>query len=265
MAQPSRTLEGWYVLHDVRSIDWAAWERTPPPRRSQIVQEAAAILADAVAVKDAAEGSSAVYALVGHKGDLLILHLRPTMEDLLLLDAKLSSAGFGTVTRRAYSFLSVTELGQYTAEDPARPPDPRREAFIARRLKPKVPDARYVSFYPMNKRRGELKNWYTLELDERRDLMYGHGAVGRAYRGRVQQMISGSMGFDDWEWGVTLFATDPLPIKKIVQEMRFDEASAVYGEFGPFYFGVRIDPGGLDGLFEGRPPLCEPGGLDDGE
>lgn len=195
----------------------------------------------------------------------MLLHLRPTMDALLALDAGLSSTGLGAVTRRKYSFVSVAELGQYTTEPSSGEPDPKRQAFIERRLKPAIPNVRYVSFYPMNKRRGEQHNWYTLELDVRRDLMYGHGAIGRAYRGQVQQMISGSMGFDDWEWGVTLFAADPLPIKKIVQEMRYDEASSIYGEFGPFYFGLRIEPDAVGSLFEGRPILAQTGGLTGGE
>lgn len=265
MAQPARTLEGWYVLHDVREIDWGAWRGLSREEKSEVLGAASAFLAGAAAVRDAGEGSSAAYALMGHKGDLMLLHLRPTMDDLLLLDAGLSATGLGAVTRRTYSYLSVTELGQYTTGSSSEEPDPKRQAFIERRLKPEIPRTRYASFYPMSKRRGERYNWYTLELEKRRDLMYGHGAIGRSYRGQVQQMISGSMGFDDWEWGVTLFAADPLPIKKIVQEMRYDEASSLYGEFGPFYLGLRIEPDAIGSLFEGRPELAEAGGLADAE
>ena len=96
----------------------------------------------------------------------------------------------------------------------------------------------YVCFYPMSKRREATRNWYALPYEERYRLMEGHGRVGRNYKGRVVQLVTGSTGLDDWEWGVTLFAEDQAAIKECVHEMRFDEASAVYAEFGPFYVGL---------------------------
>ena len=117
-----------------------------------------------------------------------------------------------------------------------------------------MPAARYVCFYPMNKRRGEALNWYLEGFDRRATMMREHGMIGRGYAGRVTQVISGSIGYDDWEWGVDLFADDPIVFKKLVYELRFDEASADYAEFGPFYVGLRFAARDLPRLLEGEPP-----------
>jgi chlorite dismutase len=165
----------------------------------------------------------------------------------------------------SYSFLSVTEAGLYhiTAELARaagarggavgdaeynraladRAAAERESAHIRRRLYPELPaNMPYVCFYPMSKRRDEGQNWYTLSLDERSRLMYAHGLTGRRYAGKVQQVISGAIGLDAWEWGVTLFARDPLDFKKLVTDMRFDEVSAKYALFGDFYVGRLIEP-----------------------
>ena len=122
------------------------------------------------------------------------------------------------------------------------------------RLYPAMPKQRYVCFYPMSKHRGETHNWYALSMEERRQLLRGHGMVGRKYAGQVTQIISGSVGFDDWEWGVSLFADDPLVFKKLVYEMRFDPASALYGLFGEFYVGIRFQPAELGAILSGTLP-----------
>jgi chlorite dismutase len=120
-----------------------------------------------------------------------------------------------------------------------------------------MPSARYVCFYPMNKRRGEALNWYMESFDRRASMMREHGMIGRHYAGKVTQVISGSIGFDDWEWGVDLFAQDPLVFKKLIYEMRFDEASAKFAEFGPFYTGLQFAPERLPDYLNGRvPPLA---------
>ena len=111
-----------------------------------------------------------------------------------------------------------------------------------------------MCFYPMNKKRGEVHNWYALSMEERRQLMRGHGMVGRKYAGKVTQIISGSVGFDDWEWGVSLFADDPLVFKKLIYEMRFDPASAHYALFGAFYVGIRFQPSEIGPLLAGQAP-----------
>jgi chlorite dismutase len=172
------------------------------------------------------------------------------------------------------SYLSVVELGLYEASvklygdliakgvKPASADWNREvEAELARqresaapRLWPEIPQRRYLCFYPMNKFRGENKNWYNETIQERQRMMREHGMIGRHYAGRVTQIISGSIGFDDWEWGVDLFADDPLVFKKLVYEMRFDRASAEYGLFGAFFVGLRFPAAHLETLFAGKTP-----------
>jgi chlorite dismutase len=173
------------------------------------------------------------------------------------------------------SYVSVVELGMYEmtslmhgrlAEKGLKPGSPefdqafeaeldeQRRRVIGRLFTP-IPPRRYVCFYPMNKRRGEEKNWYAVPFEERARMMRDHGVVGRRFAGAVTQVISGSIGFDDWEWGVDLFADDPGVFKKLVYEMRFDEASAWFGEFGAFYVGLQFSPEELPRLLEGEVPV----------
>jgi chlorite dismutase len=137
------------------------------------------------------------------------------------------------------------ELSSYTI-----PPDvdPLSDPAFRERLNPILPKTQYVCFYPMNKRRLGEDNWYMLSMEERRRMMKSHGMIGRSYAEKVRQIITGSMGLDDWEWGVTLFSDDPLNFKQLVSEMRFDEVSARFGEFGPFYVGCRLTAEGLTSL-----------------
>lgn len=130
----------------------------------------------------------------------------------------------------------------------------RQRQAMAARLAPAIPARRYLCFYPMDKKRGEVRNWYHVPIAERQKMMREHGLVGRRYAGRVNQIISGSVGFDDWEWGVDLFADDPQVFKQLVYEMRFDEASAVYGLFGTFHLGLRVAAADLGALLGGRLP-----------
>jgi len=128
--------------------------------------------------------------------------------------------------------------------------DTQRQRVMSR-LFLDMPSARYVCFYPMNKRRGEALNWYSESFERRASMMREHGMIGRHYAGKVTQVISGSIGYDDWEWGVDLFANDPMVFKKLIYEMRFDEVSAVYASFGTFYVGLRLRAAGLGGFLEG--------------
>ena len=166
------------------------------------------------------------------------------------------------------SYLSVVELGLYesTAKTyaglAAKGIEPhsdewkkeiaevleRQRNAMAPRLWPEIPPAKYICFYPMDRRRGETANWYRETMAERQRMMSEHGLVGRRYAGEVRQIITGSIGFDDWEWGVDLFAEDPLVFKKLIYEMRFDEVSAVYALFGSFYVGLRVPAAGLGGV-----------------
>lgn len=247
MAEVPGTLEGWYVLHDYRRIDWPRWKMLEAGEQASILEEAGSFLTTAEQVGDSPEGNSAVYSILGHKADLLMLHLRPTLDALGAIERAFANTRIADYTSPATSYVSVTELSLYEASARGGTEDPetlRQAPFVQNRLKPTLPaiDAMpYICFYPMNKRRGEQVNWYAEEMEARRKMMREHGATGARYRGRIQQMITGSTGLDDWEWGVTLFARDPLDIKKLVYEMRFDEVSAKYGEFGVFLLGQRLD------------------------
>ena len=168
------------------------------------------------------------FAVLGHKADLGFMALGPDLWRLQRLQAELQAAGLEV----ADSYVSLTEVSEYAQGMPAEMLEPR--------LHPQLPPEGKTAlcFYPMSKRREVGQNWYSLPYDERKELMYGHGAKGREYAGRILQVITGSTGLDDWEWGVTLFAADPVDLKQCVYEMRFDPASAVYAEFGPFVTGL---------------------------
>jgi hydrogen peroxide-dependent heme synthase len=167
-------------------------------------------------------------ALLGHKADLGLMALGPDIWRLRQLQTEASAAG----VEMAASYVSLTEVSEYAAGIP----EELRQARLFPQLPPEGKDA--FCFYPMSKRRGEGHNWYRLGYDARKELMLGHGKVGRTFHGRVLQVITGSTGLDDYEWGVTLFGVHPDDLKDCVYEMRFDEASAVYAEFGPFYTGM---------------------------
>jgi peroxiredoxin len=176
-----------------------------------------------------AEGGQLVpTAILGHKADVGFVALCPDMWALWAFQRACASAGLAI----ASSYVSLTEISEYAAGAP--------EEMRQARLYPKLPPDGMTAFcfYPMSKRRTAAHNWYSLDFEERKRLMLGHGALGRTFRGRVLQLITGSTGLDDWEWGVTLFAPHPDDLKACVYEMRFDEASALYAEFGPFYSGM---------------------------
>jgi chlorite dismutase len=167
--------------------------------------------------------------------------------------------------------LSVVELGLYEssaktyaqlAEQNIQPHSPewnaaiaevmaRQSAAMAPRLHPEIPKNKFICFYPMDRKRGESKNWYEVTMPERQRMMHEHGLVGRRYADSVRQIITGSIGLDDWEWGVDLFADDPLTFKRLIYEMRFDEVSAAYALFGSFYIGLRVQAADLPRLLDG--------------
>ena len=170
-------------------------------------------------------------ALLGHKADVGLMVLSPDLWPLRAFQTAVTSAGLVPMA----SYVSLTEVSEYAAGVP--------EEFKQVRLYPKLPPEgkRAFCFYPMSKRRTADHNWYALGFDERKELMMGHGRVGRTFHGRVLQVVTGSTGLDDFEWGVTLFAVRPDDLKECVYQMRFDEASARYAEFGPFYTGAVAD------------------------
>lgn len=184
------------------------------------------------------------FAAVGHKAHGGFILLDRDLWALRRTQAALEAAGADTVD----SFLSITEVSEYAEALP--------DAAKRHRLHPVLPPegSRLVAFYPMSKRRQRDDNWYSLGFDERSRLMHDHGKRGRRHAGKVVQLVTASTGLDDWEWGVTLFATDPAAIKDVVYELRFDEASARYAEFGPFIVGLICDPSDLTSLAANQPP-----------
>jgi chlorite dismutase len=255
MERPPQTDEGWFALHDFRRVDWDAWRGLPDRERTRAVEEGVAYLAAHEAVEDADEGASATFSVLGDKADLLVVHFRPTMDHLSAAERRFESTALAGVTERADSYVSVTEVSGYVSDDYFEDPESVDEGlrrYIEGKLEPDLPDDGYVSFYPMSKRRGEQDNWYALSFEERADLMAGHGEVGREYAGRIKQVIASSVGLDEYEWGVTLFADELTDIKDIVYEMRFDEASSRYGEFGDFYVGRRFPPSDLGAYLAGE-------------
>lgn len=238
MSEAVNTLEGWYALHDFRKLDWEAWKRLSPEERAKAEDELSTLLQTYADTEQRKEGSTAFYSIVGQKADFVFMHLRETLEELNELETVFNKTLLGRCTVPVYSYVSIVELSSYMAKPGS---DPMQDPEIMARLKPTLPKAKHICFYPMNKRRDGQDNWYMLSMEERRGFMRSHGMIGRSYAGRVKQIITGSVGLDDWEWGVTLFADDALTFKKLVYEMRFDEASARFGEFGAFYVGNLLD------------------------
>ena len=258
VAHPPETLEGWYALHQVLRINAA--------NGVDYAETVSAVTAGVASLGDAAgAGWSALAELTAGSGDFLAVHFRETFDHLAAVRAAMRQDEAFAGLDEAFSMVGVTEAGLYHATAQAARAaadrggsvgdeayraelDTKRTAELAsahvqRRLYPPLPDDMpYVCFYPMSKRRNHGQNWYALDLDERSRLMRTHGETGRRYAGRIQQVITGSIGFSDWEWGVTLFAKDPLDFKKIVTDMRFDEVSAQYAEFGPFFVGKMAGP-----------------------
>jgi peroxiredoxin len=263
------TLEGSFLLHQMMRIRWADWKALSDSERAVIAREAAEAL---IGMEQSEGRPSGVFSLLGHKGDLLFVHFRNSFEELNAAELRLAGLRLWDYLEPYTSYVSIVELGIYEssvklykslAEKGVQPGDKewvetieetleRQQQAMAPRLTPEMPDFRYICFYPMDRKRGEDKNWYTVPIEERQRMMADHGKVGRKYAGTVKQIISGSIGFDDWEWGVDLFADDPVVFKKLIYEMRFDEGSAIYAIFGPFYTGIRLPAGQLGEFLEGR-------------
>ena len=251
------TLEGWYALHQVYTIDWGRVRELGEPERAELAREAVALFSAPAGGEGA--GWSAAFRVVGGGADLLFVHFRESIDELSGVELAVRRSRLAEYLHLEYDYLSVTEAGLYhaTAQAAAEHGEGTEAyraaiaesaaqegaaAHVTSRLFPRIPEGmRYVSFYPMSTRRTGGDNWSVLPIDERNRLMREHGLTGRKFSGRVFQVVTGSVGLDDWEWGVTLFARDPLEFKRIVTEMRYDEASARYGEFGRFFTGIRLE------------------------
>src|SRR5260370_27794145 len=265
------TVEGSSVVHQMFRFRWGEWRKLGGAEQAEIAAEAGAALEK---MEHHVSGESALFSMLGHKAEIMLVHFRNSLDHLKHVELEIARLRFNDFLDQTTSYVSVVELGLYDSsvkayralrEQGVEPHSPewnaiveelvkRQKEAMAPRLVPGIPPARYICFYPMDKRRGEIKNWYTLPIEERQRQMEEHGLVGRRYAGSVKQIITGSIGFDDWEWGVDLFADDPLIFKKLIYEMRFDEVSAVYALFGTFYVGVRCPAAGLEGLFSGKLP-----------
>lgn len=257
--------QGWHCIHLFYRIEFGQWQlltdeeqRAAKTRLSSLVQEVRALDSTQLLT----------LSVVTPKADLAFMLITPDLHAANGIEKKLSLALGPDVLVPVYTYLSLTEESEYrtSAEDYAATLereqklergspefeqamatfDERMKHYRHERMYPTLPDWPVVCFYNMSKRRGEQRNWYSLPFEERRKLMLGHGAVGRQYAGKVKQLITGSSGLDDAEWGVTLFARDTFQIKSIVYEMRFDPVSADYGEFGEFYIALQLP---LDELF----------------
>lgn len=281
------TLDGSPLLHQLFRMRWGAWRGLSPKSQQAIVLEARQALGAMERRTTSppprgagrAAGDSALFAQLGHKGDLMLVHFRESFEALHAAELAVASLALAEYLEPTTSYVSVVELGLYDStvklydellSEGLAPGDSawkervqlratEQAEAMAPRLWPSIPPRRYLCFYPMDKKRSEADNWYTVPIERRRQMMREHGLIGRRFAGRVQQIISGSIGFDDWEWGVDLFADDPLVFKQLIYEMRFDEASALYALFGPFYIGLRFPAAALGTWLDGKPPAYGPG------
>ena len=258
--------EGWHVLHLYYQIEHSQWncltqdeQRAAKTNLTELVQE----------IRSTADTHLLTFTVATPKADIGFMLLTPDLQVANAFEKRLTLSLGADVLSPSYSYLSQTESSEYTTtsaqyiEDTLKGEkglteempefaaglkefEDRMAHYLQHRLYPVLPDWPVVCFYPMSKRRSGNDNWYSLNFDARRELMSGHARVGRTYAGRILQLITGSTGLDEHEWGVTLLAKDTIDIKAIVYEMRFDEVSARYGEFGDFYIGMQLP---LDELF----------------
>jgi hydrogen peroxide-dependent heme synthase len=271
------TLEGSSLLHQFFRFDWKSWRATPQADRDRIAAEATSALqklerkARIESDRDAPV-QTALFSQLGHKGDLILIHFRDSFAALNQVELDLAQTELYNYLSPSHSYISVVELGLYessrktweaAAAKGLEPNTPefqaevaasleRASAAMAPRLYPAIPDAKYLTFYPMDRKRTDGSNWYTVPFADRQRMMHDHGVIGRRYGDVVKQIISGSIGMDDWEWGVDLFADDPVVFKKLIYEMRFDEVSAVYALFGQFFLGIRLPFDKLTAWLEGK-------------
>ena len=266
------TLEGSSLLHQFFRFDWKAWRAVSAVERARITVEAVAALQGLERADAGAPVRSALYSQLGHKGDLILIHFRESLEALNQVELDLAQTELYDYLELRHSYVSIVELGLYESSRKTyeaasakgfETHSPEWNAEVAASLKrgaeamasrlfPAVPEAKYLCFYPMDRKRGEAVNWYSVPFADRQRMMHEHGLIGRRYGDVVKQIISGSIGMDDWEWGVDLFADNPLVFKKLIYEMRFDEVSAVYALFGQFFIGVRLQMDNLSDWLGGK-------------
>jgi hydrogen peroxide-dependent heme synthase len=257
-AGPLRPQEGLGALHLFYRVDLAAWQAKTPAEQAAALNRLDTIIGMARLEPQTQIVTLSMFA----RADIGFMILMPDLHALNALEKNIAASLGPDVLLPEFSYLSLTEKSEYTQKDEDYATELERTEGIARgsaeseaklitfreriqhythdRLYPVLPEWEYFCFYPMSKRREVGQNWYALDFQKRRELMGGHMRVGRTYAGRVRQLVTGSTGLDDWEWGVSLFAHNPYDIKAIVYEMRFDEVTHTYGEFGPFYNGLPL-------------------------
>jgi chlorite dismutase len=265
------SLDGWSILHRMFRFDRRRWDALDRARQQTIADEAAALFTEFAS--DAA-ADCGLAQLLGDKGDFMLTNYARTFDALGVAQARTDKLALRDYLDPLSSYVSILELGLYgdtgkihgdlrdrgikphsdewNAAFDAALAEAARDPRNAGRLTARIPRRRYVCFYPMNKKRDGVDNWYNLPFAERAQMMVEHGKIGRSYHGLVSQVISGSIGFDDWEWGVDLYADEPLVFKKLVYEMRFDEASSRFGEFGPFWTGMQFSIAALPDFLAGE-------------
>jgi peroxiredoxin len=257
--------EGWHCLHLFYRVEYGQWQLLSREEQN-VAKTNLTSLVQEIRAMDSTQ--LLTLSVVTPKADLGFMLITPDLQTANKIEKQLSLSLGPDVLTPVYSYLSLTEESEYitteeeyaqtlAVEQNIKPDSPkfieamnafreRTKHYRQERVYPTLPDWPVVCFYNMSKRRGEQRNWYALPYDERRKLMKGHASVGRQYAGKVKQLITGSTGLDDAEWGVTLFARDTFQIKAIVYQMRFDPVSAEYADFGEFFIGIQLP---LDELF----------------
>ena len=247
MAEAVVTMDGWSVVHDTRTFDWASWKLTSEEVRNTAIKEFKELMKKWEAVEEEKLGSQSLYKVVGNKADFMFIFLRPTMDELEEIKREINKSKLGDYLIPDYSYVSIVEMTMHNPMNEGK--DRKLSPQVEARLYPILPKWEHACFYPMARRRWEEANWFAIEKEERTRLLYEHGMTGRKYAGKVKEIITGSIGLDNWEWGVTLFAHDALEFKKIVYEMRFDEVTTKYAEFGDFIVGNYLPAEDVDAYF----------------
>jgi chlorite dismutase len=257
--EPLRSEEGWCVSHLLYRVDLGRWAELDESEKARCKDRLSSIVS---AFRQAEDCQINCYSVWGLKADVAFMLISPDLDHLNRTEYDITSSLTPGVLEPVDSFISMSEISEYVSQDKdydrrlrekeGLAPESavyqqrmkefrsRMQGYINERLYPKLPEHRLMCFYPMTKSRSSDANWYLLTFDDRKRYMAGHAITGRKFRETVKQLITGSIGLDDWEWGVTLFSNDPVHFKRILYEMRYDEASAKFGEFGPFFVGLRM-------------------------
>ncbi len=245
MPESVETFDGWYALHDFRNMDWEKWQLATESEQQAALEEFSTLLEQWQDIEDAKRQPCTVLHC-RTKADLMFMVLRPSMKDINILENQFNKTAMAHYTQPVYSYVSIIEKSTYSK----RETDPYKDPAMLEKLYPVIPKSDYICFYPMSKSRGEINNWFTLPKEERGRMMYEHIATSKPYTQDIKRIITGSIGLDDYEWGVSLFCDDPLRFKKLIYDTRFDEVSAKYAIFGSFYIGHLLPANEIHAFFK---------------